>query len=315
MRGLLRLYRQADLYNCMVRYIFFTCVFFSGSLVADTAKPLVADTDKLFVADTAKPLVAVTAKPLVAVTAKPLVADTAKPLVADTAEPLSCELGNNGSICTGYFDFDSGLANKTIQVNVSLGKYKQVMLPSQIQLLSPKSLSLKDYATFIIAIVAVIGPTLTLCFFYIGRQDRKKDIEKESFNFWLKDVVFPDYFNEIINDLRSLDDLFIETKNDNNTSAKQEFLDYWFAHKLELKKLIKSGANLPFFSDVFTELKAKINNIEDGICYHFYPEEIATVPQNDTIIDSTVSLAEQREPFVSVIHFIYNSMDKKQKNS
>ena len=234
-------------------------------------------------------------------------------LLCDTSEPLECSPQNLKAICAGYIEIEPLSTTKNLKVEISLKNIPATQLT--VKNTNSELLTKKDYATIIIACVAVIGPILSIIFFSIGRADRLKDKNSESYAFWLKEIAFPDYFQPIIKDLKVLSELFIETQKTSNQPPKSDFIDYWKSHHIELRKMVNNGLTLPYFADIFIELKNRLINLDDSISYQFYSnDELFQIPDKKLLTNSDYIL-QSKNPFVDTIDYLHSSIYQTQNNN
>jgi hypothetical protein len=175
--------------------------------------------------------------------------------------------------------------------------------------------SLKDYAPIIIAAFAMLSFVLNLRILNISSKDRKLDKENEKFVFWIKDIIFPQYINPILSEIRCLGDLYGEVLETQCPVQQETFLDYWGIHKREIKTKIYFGIKLPYTSNVFLSMNEKINEIEDIICLTFYGEEVMKVGEEATDDSSITNEAPPHSnPFVELHDTIISLIHDAQKH-
>lgn len=168
----------------------------------------------------------------------------------------------------------------------------------------------KSIATIVIAFFAICGFIFTIFNFKIIRSDRRKDTQKENFTFWLKEIAFPDYFKPLIEELKCLSQLFNESKF--NQERINDFVEYWISHKTELKEQINEAKVLPYFSNAFSALLERVNQLDDEICLLVDDADLFVIEGEETVSKTEKAKFLEQDPFKECIRSIYNDISKSQ---
>jgi hypothetical protein len=178
--------------------------------------------------------------------------------------------------------------------------------------LSQDKSSWKDLISTIIAAVALSGIGFNIYNIRQLKKNRSNDNEKDKFIFWLKEIIFPEYLSPVLKALKMLNidyQKIIQAPESYNQSEKETFQKKWSKEKLELKDLFVHAAELPYLSDVFSDLLLKINELDDKIITLFYPTELVIIPSDDdsrAIPSTTISNLSQTLTGDELTHLVSN---------
>lgn len=187
-------------------------------------------------------------------------------------------------------------ANHPISVSVPPAKHPiSINVPSA----PSKEVNLRDGATFIIAIIAVLGFLYNIATHRRTVRDRLSTQKKENLTLVLKEIVLPDYIQPILSDLKSLS-IELQLSKDKNSFIKIQKL--WKDKKHNIRRLAVSGAKISAFKSAFSQTLNKLHNVEDCLATLAYIKEDIQ-GSDDTISDC---FDFNQDPFLEVQDCLVN---------
>jgi hypothetical protein len=218
----------------------------------------------------------------------------------------NCDLENGSSFC----DVDEVIETNKIEILINLDKILKIspQKPIIIEHNTPQNApsTVKDISTIIIACFAVLGFLLQTYIFFKNRKDRIRDKEGESFTFWLKDIIFPNYINPLLEEISDLEKSYYQYMDD---GIHTQFLQTWEANKSKLKKSTQIGSKLPYFASLFRYANESVITLEDEIVMHFFSSDLVAV--DDLVVDYIKEITEN--PF-TILHQSILQMTFEQQN-
>ena len=240
------------------------------------------------------------------------------PVVGDVQEDVVCFLSENIPKCdieTTVNKFRIVLEQPSSEISVAA---PIVNITPDLKITSNNvGMGTRDWISIVIAIIALLGFLLNVSNFYTQKEDRVKDIESEKFNFWLKEIIFPNYIEPVLKALSDIDRDYAkwinEEKSEKENLDKNIFLEAWPNKKVELLEMLPQKSTLPYLGNMFVDLRKKILELDDHILTNFLQDEIFSVDtvgidNPDEGEDNLDGGEESYSAVSSLIEFIYSQV-------
>ncbi|WP_425666282.1 hypothetical protein ACPUEJ_01470 [Vibrio tubiashii] len=243
---------------------------------------------------------------------------------ADTLEDVVCYLRDEQPTC----EFDSPKQN--IQINLeAFGSSKQ---PTQIINIEPilkvdssSEMSTRDKISLFLAGIGLLGFLLNSVVYLTQTKNRKEDKEGEKFNFWLKEIIYPNHIEPFLKDLSEVEcayNKWADASEQDLEKEQQRFMDAWPEQKVKLLEHLPAASSLPYLSNMFSQLREMILANDDYFWGEFSPPEslvfdvvVEEIEEIEEIEEQDTPKAPDRTRLSVLSQLIYKSINSEQNNT
>jgi hypothetical protein len=258
-------------------------------------------------------------------------------LQADTLEDVTCYLSDAVPECVTSVK-DTGRINVVLKPEYSVVKVEPVhqTINPVLRTQTSSEWTVKDVVSAVLAAIGTAGFLLNFYNLHLSNQNRRKDQYAERFQFWLKEIIYPQHIQPLITKLtdiaRDYNSWVSLEDSDEKSLMRDRFMEIWPEEKIALLNSLPNEQSLPYLNEVFSSAKANILQLDELLLSTFLTDDIADFPCDesfvsaDTDTDTDPAVGEEAEVSTEVeahrgrklldktIQDIYSSIYEAQKN-
>ncbi|EOX4326096.1 hypothetical protein ACPF35_000269 [Vibrio cholerae] len=223
---------------------------------------------------------------------------------ADTLEDVTCYLSDAVPECVTSVK-DTGRINVVLKPEYSVVKVEPVhqTINPVLRIQTSSEWTVKDVVSAVLAAIGTAGFLLNFYNLLLSNQNRRKDQYAERFQFWLKEIIYPQHIQPLITKLtdiaRDYNSWVSLEDSEEKFLMRERFMETWPEEKIALLKSLPNEQSLPYLNEVFSSAKANILQLDELLLSTYLTDDIADFPCDESFLSAEADTAIGEEAEVS----------------